>query len=286
MNDARLEQELDMLWREYKERQSKKGTKFSEVTKGRDKRTALGAGELGEDDAEDAADADGAVEDEGVPKARRVAAEAAAEEDRPTNPLLLDLGGKVAKPSAASAARDWFANDMFASSSLAVGSVKQAKSEAKAAAKRKLAEEEEDQDADDESDGEGFDDDEDEEDEEDEMEMEEAAQQPPPKSKKAKSAPTTAAVPGAFGKSGGGKKGLINPGKIGGAEAGSDDEDFDELRTASVVKKTKDKAREVKAAAKEEAKAAAAAKKLTGKDGKGGKGGKAGAHTRPLFSST
>ena len=46
-NDARLEAELDLMWREYKARHTKKGVRFAEKTKGRDERVAIGAGEIG-----------------------------------------------------------------------------------------------------------------------------------------------------------------------------------------------------------------------------------------------
>ena len=49
-NDARLEAELDAMWREYKARHTKKGVRFAEKSGGRDARVTIGAGEIGSDD--------------------------------------------------------------------------------------------------------------------------------------------------------------------------------------------------------------------------------------------
>ena len=58
-NDARLEAELDLMWREYKARHAKKGVRFAEKTKGRDERVTIGAGEIGSEDDDDEADSSG-----------------------------------------------------------------------------------------------------------------------------------------------------------------------------------------------------------------------------------
>ena len=139
-NDARLEAELDVLWGEYKKRHTKKGdAKFTEPTKGRDKRTALGAGELGEEpeDAQDDAEGDEEEEEEEAEaaagarggKKKGGAGAGAGAEGASSNPLMVDLGGaaKAVKPSG-----DWFSNDLFNAPGLVVGSVSQKKAEAKA----------------------------------------------------------------------------------------------------------------------------------------------------------
>ena len=75
-NDARVEAELDMLWREYKARHTKKGVKFKpHESKGREKRTELGAGELNDDSGDEASPSDS---DEPATTAR----ERATERDR------------------------------------------------------------------------------------------------------------------------------------------------------------------------------------------------------------
>ena len=116
------------MWDMYKARRQKKGEKFTEASKGRDKRTELGAGELDDDDSsdedgdEDASDPaddefksdsdelewDDADEDEDAPKGKK------SKSKKDANPLVVDLGTKQ-KKNAAKAADMWFSNDLFAS---------------------------------------------------------------------------------------------------------------------------------------------------------------------------
>lgn len=245
-NDARLEAELDHLWREYKERHTKKGAKFKpHESNGRDKRTALGAGELESDDEDDASA--GSDEDDEATERALARSRAKAEADAaPSNPLVVDLEGGAKKTGGGKL--DWFANDLFNTAGPAVGSVKQARSEAKAAAKRKVQEEEED------SDASGFDDDDDYfaagegDDSGDEADSESEEEEAPPRSKKAKAA-------------GAQKKGAIKPvgpgakaAKSAEDDSDSDEDDYDEIRTAAAAKKKREEAKEAKSAAKAAAK--------------------------------
>jgi len=248
-DDARLEEELDQMWREYKARHTKKGARFAEPSKGRDKRVAIGAGELGsgseEDDEDDAAAA--AMRRAG----ERAAAEAAAAAGE-KNPLLFDPEGGAKKKSA-NAARDWFANDLFAGDAPAVGSATAAKNEAKAAAKKRKAAEDAADDEDEDSDASGFDDDDDyfaegedggeddEEDDEDDASDDED-----------ESASEEALVSSETRKR--------RRAKQSGGDSDSDEDDYDALRAAAKEKRIREEEKEAKAAAKTAAKAAAAKK--------------------------
>jgi|TARA_B100001540_G_scaffold156919_1_gene138989 AdoMet-dependent rRNA methyltransferase SPB1 len=125
--ERRLDREVDDMWEMYKARRMKKGEKFTEPSKGRDKRTQLGAGELDdedEDEDEDASDPaddefksdsdelewedDEEEEEEEVPKSKR------NKTKKDSNPLVVDLGTKR-KKNAAKAADMWFSNDLFSS---------------------------------------------------------------------------------------------------------------------------------------------------------------------------
>ena len=128
VDERRLDKEVDEMWAMYKARRTKKGDKFTEASKGRDKRTELGAGELDEsgsesddDDLSDPADDefksdddelewddDGDDEDD-VPKVKKSKAKHEA------NPLVVNDGSKPAGKNASAAAKMWFANDLFAS---------------------------------------------------------------------------------------------------------------------------------------------------------------------------
>lgn len=144
--NTRLEAELDSMWREYKARQTKKGTTFSDKQGGRDKRTEIGAGEMNSDDEAEVDQAGAAMRRAG----ERALAEALALA-APQNPLLFDANAKsdagaaaaaletVAKVKGPAASRDWFANDLFGKAAPEVGSKVQAVSEAKAVAKKAKA---------------------------------------------------------------------------------------------------------------------------------------------------
>jgi len=126
-DERRLDKEVDDMWEMYKARRMKKGEKFTEPSKGRDKRTQLGAGELDDEDEdeddEDASDPaddefksdsdeleweDDDEEEEEVPKSKR------NKTKKDSNPLVVDLGTKQ-KKNAAKAADMWFSNDLFSS---------------------------------------------------------------------------------------------------------------------------------------------------------------------------
>ena len=125
--ERRLDREVDDMWEMYKARRMKKGETFTEPSKGRDKRTQLGAGELDDDDEDEDEDAsdpaddefksdsdelewedDEEEEEEEVPKSKRNKTE------KDSNPLVVDLGTKR-KKNAAKAADMWFSNDLFSS---------------------------------------------------------------------------------------------------------------------------------------------------------------------------
>ena len=241
-DDARLEEELDQMWREYKARHTKKGARFTEPSKGRDKRVAIGAGELGSGSEEDDED------DEAAAAMRRAGERAAAEAAAAAgekNPLLFDPESG-AKKKTAGAARDWFANDLFAGDAPAVGSAVAAKNEAKAA--RRKAAEDAARDEDEDSDASGFDEDDDyfaegeqgdeseEESEEEEEEEEEDVVEAMRSSRKRRRA------------------------KRAGGDSDSDEDDYDALRAAAKEKRIREEEKEAKAAAKTAAKAAAAKK--------------------------
>ena len=124
VDERRLDKEVDDMWAMYKARRTKKGDKFTEVSKGRDKRTELGAGELdesgSESDLSDPADDefksdddelewDDELDDADAPKGKKSKAKHEA------NPLVVSDGSKPAGKSASAAAKMWFANDLFAS---------------------------------------------------------------------------------------------------------------------------------------------------------------------------
>ena len=62
--ERRLDREVDDMWEMYKARRMKKGEKFTEPSKGRDKRTQLGAGELDDEDEDEDEDASDPADDE------------------------------------------------------------------------------------------------------------------------------------------------------------------------------------------------------------------------------
>ena len=239
-NDARLEAELDLMWREYKARHGKKGVKFTEKSGGRDARVAIGAGEIGSDDDDDEDDQAGAA----MRRAGQRALAQAMQDAAPANPLLFDPDAPAKKKTKGpAAATDWFANDLFGQAAPEVGSKTQAKSEAKAELRKAREAEarakaaEEDGSDDDEEDGfddddEYFDDDAD--DADDESESEEAVTRDAnlPSRKRAKT--TVGADVG---------------------DADSDEEDYDAIRASSAAKAKREEAKAAKTKAREEAKA-------------------------------
>ena len=125
-DERRLDKEVDEMWAMYKARRSKKGEKFTEPTKGRDKRVQIGAGELddgsdeesaSDDDVSDPADdefksdsdeLEWEDDEDAAPKGKK------SKPSKDTNPLLVDLGAKP-KKNAAKVADMWFSNDLFSS---------------------------------------------------------------------------------------------------------------------------------------------------------------------------
>ena len=236
-NDARLEAELDLMWREYKARHGKKGVKFTEKSGGRDARVAIGAGEIGSDDDDDEDDQAGAA----MRRAGQRALAQAMQDAAPANPLLFDPDAPAKKKTKGpAAATDWFANDLFGQAAPEVGSKTQAKSEAKAElrkareaeARAKAAEE----DGSDDDEEDGFDDDDEyfDDDADDESESEEAVTRDAnlPSRKRAKT--TVGADVG---------------------DADSDEEDYDAIRASSAAKAKREEAKAAKTKAREEAKA-------------------------------
>ena len=245
-NDARLEAELDLMWREYKARHGKKGVKFTEKSGGRDARVAIGAGEIGSDDDDDEDDQAGAA----MRRAGQRALAQAMQDAAPANPLLFDPDAPAKKKTKGpAAATDWFANDLFGQAAPEVGSKTQAKSEAKAelrkareAEARAKAAAEEDGSDDEEEDG--FDDD----DEyfdgdaadaaadaaDDESEEEEAVRRDAKPSSRKRAKTTVGADVG---------------------DADSDEEDYDAIRASSAAKARREEAKAAKTKAREEAKA-------------------------------
>jgi AdoMet-dependent rRNA methyltransferase SPB1 len=239
-NDARLEAELDLMWREYKARHGKKGVKFTEKSGGRDARVAIGAGEIGSDDDDDEDDQAGAA----MRRAGQRALAQAMQDAAPANPLLFDPDAPAKKKTKGpAAATDWFANDLFGQAAPEVGSKTQAKSEAKAELRKAREAEarakaaEEDGSDDDEEDGfddddEYFDDDAD--DADDESESEEAVTRDAKLSSRKRAKTTVGADVG---------------------DADSDEEDYDAIRVASAAKAKREEAKAAKTKAREEAKA-------------------------------
>jgi len=239
-NDARLEAELDLMWREYKARHGKKGVKFTEKSGGRDARVAIGAGEIGSDDDDDEDDQAGAA----MRRAGQRALAQAMQDAAPANPLLFDPDAPAKKKTKGpAAATDWFANDLFGQAAPEVGSKTQAKSEAKAELRKAREAEarakaaEEDGSDDDEEDGfddddEYFDDDAD--DADDESESEEAVTRDAKPSSRKRAKTTVGADVG---------------------DADSDEEDYDAIRASSAAKAKREEAKAAKTKAREEAKA-------------------------------
>jgi len=123
-DERRLDKEVDEMWSMYKARRSKKGEKFTEASKGRDKRVEIGAGELDDDSDEESASEDD-VSDPADDEFKSDSDELEWEDDeddapkgkkskpsKDTNPLLVDLGAKP-KKNATKAADMWFSNDLF-----------------------------------------------------------------------------------------------------------------------------------------------------------------------------
>jgi AdoMet-dependent rRNA methyltransferase SPB1 len=276
-SDARLEAELDVMWREYKARHTKKGVTFAEKRGGRDSRIALGAGEIGSgSDEEDQEEIDQAAA--AMKRAGERALALAVQEAAPSNPLLFDpsdpAGAAAGAKRGPAAARDWFANDLFGQAVPEVGSKTQAKSEAKAARRKAADAEAARLAAKDEGDSEsGFDEDDDyflgagdhkSDDADDESEEDDA--------KRTKREPFTRAAKGTVTPLPTKKRARVG-GDVGtGAGADSDEEDYDVLRAASAAKKEKDDAKtlrsEAKAAAKEAARASALKKQKKSPGGK------------------
>ena len=251
-NDARLEAELDLMWREYKARHTKKGVRFAEKTKGRDERVTIGAGEIGSEDDDDEADQAGAA----MRRAGQRALARAMQDAAPSNPLLYDPDADArradAKPSITKTT-DWFANDLFAQAAPEVGSRTHLKSEAKAElrkareaeARAKAAESE----SDGESDEDGFDEDDEYFDADDADDADDAGtrsasgEEDDATPEDVDTRPRTARAS---------KK------RVGAdvGDADSDEEDYDALRVASAAKKKKEDARREKQERREAAKAA------------------------------
>ena len=123
--ERRLDREVDDMWEMYKARRMKKGEKFTEPSKGRDKRTQLGAGELDDEDEDEDEDASDPADDEFKSDSDELEWEDDEEEEevpkskrnktkKDSNPLVVDLGTKR-KKNAAKAADMWFSNDLFSS---------------------------------------------------------------------------------------------------------------------------------------------------------------------------
>ena len=249
-NDARLEAELDLMWREYKARHGKKGVKFTEKSGGRDARVAIGAGEIGSDDDDDEDDQAGAA----MRRAGQRALAQAMQDAAPANPLLFDPDAPAKKKTKGpAAATDWFANDLFGKAAPEVGSKTQAKSEAKAElrkareaeARAKAAAEEDGSDDEEEDgfddddeyfdgDGDGDDADADADDADDESEEEEAVRRGAKPSSRKRAKTTVGADVG---------------------DADSDEEDYDAIRASSAAKARREEAKAAKTKAREEAKA-------------------------------
>jgi len=251
-NDARLEAELDLMWREYKARHTKKGVRFAEKTKGRDERVVIGAGEIGsEDDDDEADDQAGAA----MRRAGQRALARAMQDAAPSNPLLYDPDADArradAKPVALTKTTDWFANDLFAQAAPEVGSRTHLKSEAKAELRKAREAEARAKAAESESDGESDEDGFDEDDEYFDAEKTSADDAETSAGTRSASGEEDDATP---------EDALRNASKkrVGAdvGDADSDEEDYDALRVASAAKKKKEDARLEKRERREAAKAA------------------------------
>ena len=112
--ERRLDREVDDMWEMYKARRMKKGEKFTEPSKGRDKRTQLGAGELDDEDEDEDEDASDPADDEFKSDSDELEWEDDEEEEevpkskrnktkKDSNPLVVDLGTKRKKNAAKAA---------------------------------------------------------------------------------------------------------------------------------------------------------------------------------------
>ena len=252
-NDARLEAELDLMWREYKARHTKKGVRFAEKTKGRDERVVIGAGEIGsEDDDDEADDQAGAA----MRRAGQRALARAMQDAAPSNPLLYDPDADArradAKPTDFTKTTDWFANDLFAQAAPEVGSRTHLKSEAKAELRKAREAEARAKAAESESDGESDEDGFDEDDEYFDAEKTSADDAETSAGTRSASGEEDDATPSSDALRNASKK------RVGAdvGDADSDEEDYDALRVASAAKKKKEDARLEKRERREAAKAA------------------------------
>ena len=251
-NDARLEAELDLMWREYKARHTKKGVRFAEKTKGRDERVTIGAGEIGSEDDDDEADQAGAA----MRRAGQRALARAMQDAAPSNPLLYDPDADArradAKPVALTKTTDWFANDLFAQAAPEVGSRTHLKSEAKAELRKAREAEARAKAAESESDGESDEDGFDEDDEYFDAEKTSADDAETSAGTRSASGEEDDATPSSDALRNASKK------RVGAdvGDADSDEEDYDALRVASAAKKKKEDARLEKRERREAAKAA------------------------------
>lgn len=251
-NDARLEAELDLMWREYKARHAKKGVRFAEKTKGRDERVTIGAGEIGSEDDDDEADQAGAA----MRRAGQRALAQAMQDAAPSNPLLYDpdanarKNAESKKPSVA--ATDWFANDLFSQAAPEVGSRTQAKSEAKAELRKAREAEARAKAAESDSDGESDGSDEDGFDEDDEyFDADDADAET--RSASGEEDDTTLEDVDTHPRTARSSKKRVGA-DVG--DADSDEEDYDALRVASAAAKKKEDARREKRERREAAKTA------------------------------
>ena len=248
-NDARLEAELDLMWREYKARHTKKGVRFAEKTKGRDERVVIGAGEIGSEDDDDEADQAGAA----MRRAGQRALARAMQDAAPSNPLLYDpdADARRAVPKITKTT-DWFANDLFAQAAPEVGSRTHLKSEAKAELRKAREAEARAKAAESESDGESDEDGFDEDDEYFDAEKTSADDAETSAGTRSASGEEDDATPSSDALRNASKK------RVGAdvGDADSDEEDYDALRVASAAKKKKEDARLEKRERREAAKAA------------------------------
>lgn len=251
-NDARLEAELDLMWREYKARHTKKGVRFAEKTKGRDERVVIGAGEIGseDDDDDEADDQAGAA----MRRAGQRALARAMQDAAPSNPLLYDPDADArradAKPTEFTKTTDWFANDLFAQAAPEVGSRTHLKSEAKAELRKAREAEARAKAAESESDGESDEDGFDEDDEYFDAEKTSADDADDAGTRSASGEEDDATPEDALRNASKKRVGA----DVG--DADSDEEDYDALRVASAAKKKKEDARREKRERREAAKAA------------------------------
>ena len=154
---SRLDSSLDALYKQYKERQKKKGRSVGEGSKGsamrRDKRATLegeGDGELGSDDDEDVDESDesdseetGFEEDDDAPleweKNEDVEGEEKnrkkkTKEDKNKNNLIVEFDPSKVKPNSKATVDRWFSNDLFSE----IEKTTSAATSGKAAAEKKI----------------------------------------------------------------------------------------------------------------------------------------------------